>query len=62
MAQRLQSMDELFKGQPWYLWFKLSFRDLVEVMAADPHERRTSRALHVGRRCAGCGSSHIRSA
>ncbi|CAN7737635.1 MULTISPECIES: hypothetical protein [unclassified Variovorax] len=55
-------MDELFKGQPWYLWFKLSFRDLVEVMAADPHERRTSRALHVGRRCAGCGSSHIRSA
>lgn len=44
MAQRLQSMDELFKGRHferevivlcvrWYLRFKLSLRDLVEMMA-----------------------------
>jgi transposase-like protein len=44
MAQRLQSMDELFKGRHferevivlcvrWYLRFKLSLRDLVERMA-----------------------------
>lgn len=44
MAQRLQSMDELFKGRyferetivlcvRWYLRFKLSLRDLVEMMA-----------------------------
>ena len=44
MAQRLQSMDELFKDRHferevivlcvrWYLRFKLSFRDRVEMMA-----------------------------
>lgn len=44
MAKRLQSMDELFKGLHfereiivlcvrWYLRFKLSLRDLVEIMA-----------------------------
>jgi transposase-like protein len=44
MAQRLQSTDELFKGRHfereiivlcvrWYLRFKLSLRDLVEMMA-----------------------------
>ena len=44
MAQRLQSRDELFKGRHferqvivlcvrWYLRFKLSLRDLVEMMA-----------------------------
>src|SRR5207344_1899412 len=44
MAQRLQGMDELFKGRHferevivlcvrWYLRFKLSLRDLVEMMA-----------------------------
>ena len=44
MAQRLQSMDELFKGRHfeqevivlcvrWYLRYKLSLRDLVEMMA-----------------------------
>ena len=44
MAQRLQSMDELFKGRHferevivlsvrWYLRFKLSLRDLVEMMS-----------------------------
>src|SRR6185436_5992417 len=44
MAQRLQSMDELFKGRHfereiivlcvrWYFRFKLSLRDLVEMMA-----------------------------
>src|ERR1700752_214204 len=44
MAQRLQSMDELFKGRHFereiivlcvrsYLRFKLSLRDLVEMMA-----------------------------
>ena len=44
MAQRLQSMDELFEGRHferevivlcvrWYLRFKLSLRDLVEMMA-----------------------------
>ena len=44
MAQRLQSMDDLFKGRHfereiivlcvrWYLRFKLSLRDLVEMMA-----------------------------
>ena len=44
MAQRLQSMDELFKDRHferevivlcvrWYLRFKLSLRDLVEMMA-----------------------------
>ena len=44
MAQRLQSMDELFKGRHlerevivvcvrWYLRFKLILRDLVEMMA-----------------------------
>ena len=43
MAQRLQSMDELFKGRHfeeevivlcvrWYLRYKLSLRDLVEMM------------------------------
>ena len=45
MARMLQSMDELFKGRHferevivlcgrWYLRFKLSLRDLVEMMAA----------------------------
>ena len=44
MAKKLQSMDELFKGRHfereiivlcvrWYLRFKLSLRDLVEMMA-----------------------------
>ena len=44
MAQKLQSMDDLFKGRHfereiivlcvrWYLRFKLSLRDLVEMMA-----------------------------
>ena len=44
MAQRLQSMDELFKGRHferevivlcvrWYLRYKPSLRDLVEMMA-----------------------------
>jgi transposase-like protein len=44
MVQRLQSMDELFKGRHfereiivlcvrWYLRYKLSLRDLVEMMA-----------------------------
>ena len=44
MAHRLQSMDELFKGQHferevivlcirWYLRFELSLRHLVEMMA-----------------------------
>ena len=44
MARRLQSMDELFKGRHfereiivlcarWYRRFKLSLRDLVEMMA-----------------------------
>jgi transposase-like protein len=44
MAQRLQSMDELFKGRHfereiivlcvrWYLRYKLSLRDLVDMMA-----------------------------
>lgn len=44
MAQRMQSMHELFKGRHfereiivlcvrWYLRFKLSLRDLVEMMA-----------------------------
>ena len=44
MAQRLHSMDELFKGRHfereiivlcvrWYLRYKLSLRDLVEMMA-----------------------------
>jgi transposase-like protein len=44
MAQRLQGKDDLFKGRHfereiivlcvrWYLRFKLSLRDLVEMMA-----------------------------
>jgi len=44
MAQRLERMDDLFKGRHiereiivlcvrWYLRFKLSLRDLVEMMA-----------------------------
>ena len=40
MTKKFQSMAELFKGRHferetvrWYLRFKLSFRDLVEMMA-----------------------------
>lgn len=44
MAKMMQSMDELFKGRHfereiiilcvrWYLRYKLSLRDLVEMMA-----------------------------
>jgi hypothetical protein len=55
-------IDDLFKGRHfdreiiilcvrWYLWFKLSFRDLVEMMA----ERGI--ALVIRRSCAGSSAT-----
>ena len=53
MAKKMQSMDELFKGRHfereiiilcvrWYLRYKLSLRDLAEMMAERALSSRTT--------------------